>query len=101
MAFAEFKRAKIRVRPNLSLLRPTAKQLAVAFDERITLELRKRLAGFVGAARPHSDQGGRTNVSEMVDQPCVVLEVILKLSPRASSRLGPIVHRAFLCVTRL
>jgi hypothetical protein len=74
---------------------PTAKQLAVAFHERITLELRKRFAGFVGAARPHSDQGGRTNVPEMVDQPCVVLEVILQRGPRASSRFGRIVHRVF------
>jgi hypothetical protein len=53
---------------SLGTFRPTAEQLAMAFHERITLELGEGFTDLVGAAGPHANHFARASASKSVDR---------------------------------
>ena len=72
------------------LLRPASKELTVAFYEGCKLEPGKFLSSLVGAASPHSNHGRRVEVSESIDDDCMVTEVLFQQRPLARNRCGRI-----------
>jgi len=69
-----------------ALLWPRAEELAVAFDESVALKLREMLAVFVRLALPHAKYCIAIRAPEAVDEPRVVLEMIVERCPLCSDR---------------
>src|SRR5262249_25143454 len=68
------------------LVRPPAKELAVALNERITLKWRKALAKFVPLGLPHAHDRIGASVPEAIEGSCVVSKMVIQNCPLSSDR---------------
>jgi hypothetical protein len=68
-----------------SLLRPTSKQLAMAFYQSLSFKLRKRLSTFIRLVDPHMTDGTSVGATETLHLSGVANEVNVQCQP-ASSR---------------